>query len=173
MEWIRLWKKDPPCLLAHRETTLHIFPATSLQIHYPSTHFSGALHWFVSQSIFLANINVYRVKGLSSDESVSTCGYSPIAMVFFIIFGSLLILFGLALGIRVYKPLITLAGSCSKKISAACHIPENELELHPEQGPLQWGVVPGVFDENGNPHCSLSSKRVLEQTCPQTSVRCI
>lgn len=127
----------------------------------PLLIFSGALHWFVSQSIFLANINEYGVHGLSSEDSYSTCGYSPIAMIFVIILGSLLILLELALGFRTYKPGIPLAGSCSKKISAACHIPENELELHPEQGPLQWGVVPGVFDKNGNPHCSFSSKSVI------------
>ena len=104
----------------------------------PLLVFSGVLHWFVSQSIFLANIDVYYANGvLSPDASYSTCGYSPIAMVFVIIFGFLMILFGLTLGFRTYKPGIPLAGSCSKKISAACHIPENELELHPEQGPLQ------------------------------------
>ena len=128
----------------------------------PLLIFSGAIHWFVSQSIFIANINVYIDGELSPNDSYSTCGFSPIAMVFVIIFGSLLILFGLALGFRTYKPGIPLAGSCSKKISAACHIPENELELHPEQGPLQWGVVPGVFDKNGNPHCSFSSKPVIK-----------
>ena len=127
--------------------------------------FSGVLHWFVSQSIFLANID-YGPQGSSGlstpGYSYSTCGYSPIAMIFAIIFGSLLIFLGLALGFRKYKPGIPLVGSCSKKISAACHIPENELELHPEQGPLQWGIVPGVFDENGNPHCSFSSNRVIK-----------
>ena len=132
----------------------------------PLLGFSGLLHWFVSQSIFLANIDVYGTRGdygvLSSNDSYSTCGYSPIAMVFVIIFGSLLILFGPALGFKTYKTGIPLAGSCSKKISAACHIPENKLELHPEQGPLQWGVVPGVFDKNGNPHCSFSSNRVTK-----------
>ena len=128
----------------------------------PLLIFSGALHWFVSQSIFLANINGYNVHGLASNGSFSTCGYSPISMVFVIIFGSLLILFGLALGFRTYKPGIPLAGSCSKKISAACHIPENELELHPEQGLLQWGVIPGVFDKNGNPHYSFSSRPVIK-----------
>ena len=132
----------------------------------PLLIFSGFLHWFVSQSIFLANIDIYGINGdydeLSPDYSYSTCGYSPIAMVFVIIFGSLLILFGLVLGFRTYKPGIPLVGSCSKKISAACHIPENELELHPEQGPLQWGIIPGVFDKNGNPHCSFSSNRVIK-----------
>ena len=139
----------------------------SLQLPYryaiPLLILLGTLHWLVSQSIFLANIDVYEADGvLSPDKSYSTCGYSPIAVVFVIIFGSLLFAFGLALGFRTYKPGIPLAGSCSRKISSACHIPETELELHPEQAPLQWGVVPGVFDNNGNPHCSFSSNRVIK-----------
>lgn len=84
------------------------------------------------------------------------------AMIFVIILGSLLVIFGLTLGSSTYEPGIPLAASCSIAISAACHVPEQELELQPEQAPLQWGVVPGVFDDKKNPHCSFSSKPVTQ-----------
>ena len=126
---------------------------------------SGALHWFVSQSIFLANINVYDPDGHRNPKlSFSTCGYSPISMIFVIIFGGLLLLFVLALGARQFKTSMPLVGSCSAAISAACHPPLEELKLHAEQRPLQWGVVSGMGDMNGNAHCSFSMNPV---TAPQ------
>lgn len=124
---------------------------------------SGTLHWFVSQSIFLASVESYDPDGvLDLRFSYSTCGYSPMPIIGVIILGSLLVIFGLVMGSRTYEPGIPLAASCSIAISAACHVPEQELELHPEQAPLQWGVVPGVFDERGNPHCSFSSQPVTQ-----------
>ena len=131
---------------------------------------SGTLHWFVSQSVFLANIESHNPVDVfslfksssSSSSSSSTCGYSPMPIIVVVILGSLLVIFGLVMGSRTYEPGIPLAASCSIAISAACHVPEQELELRPELAPLQWGVVPGVFDEKGNPHCSFSSQPVTQ-----------
>ena len=50
-----------------------------------------------------------------------------------------------------------LAGSCSGVISAACHPPEDEVDVG--EGLVKWGVT-GV--ERGVGHCSLSSGYVSE-----------
>jgi hypothetical protein len=124
---------------------------------------SVALHWFVSQGIFLANVDVYDMYGVRDPSvSYSTCGYPPISMIFVIISGVTLVLVGVGLGMRTLRPGMPLATSCSAAISAACHVPQDELKLHPEQRPLQWGVIPGMIDEKGNAHCSFSSRKVLE-----------
>jgi hypothetical protein len=124
---------------------------------------SGLLHWFVSQSIFLANVDLYDIFGVRDlTASFSTCGYSPISMVFVLLLGVMSVLVGVGLGMIPVKPGIPLAASCSAAISAACHIPENELKLHPELLPLQWGVIPGMMNQNGIAHCSFSSREVLE-----------
>src|SRR5438034_10256262 len=70
----------------------------------PLLVFSVTIHWLASQSIFLARIIV-----LSPDEkpdlrtSISTCGYSPIAIIFAMVTTGLLVASNLALGFRRYR----------------------------------------------------------------------
>lgn len=120
---------------------------------------SGLLHWLVSQSIFLARVSVYNDSGgEDSTESVSTCGYSCIAIIFTIIVGFLVVMLGIANGFRKYKPGMPLAGSCSAAISAACHPPE--ADQYAATGAVMWGVVPYENAKDGVEavgHCSLTS----------------
>jgi hypothetical protein len=116
----------------------------------PLLALSGTLHWLVSQSIFLA-----RIKWNSRDgeedlgNSVSTCGYSCIAIIFVIIAGSVAVLGGIGMGFRRYPAGIPLASGCSAAISAACHPLPNENVDAPFL-PLQWGVV-------SQGHCSFGA----------------
>ena len=127
---------------------------------------SGLIHWLVSQSIFLAKVNVYDANGnILPHASVMTCGYSCIAMLFVIILAVLCIIGGNANGFRRYKPGMPLAGSCSAAISAACHPPEGDENASTR--PLMWGVVDGGVggggdgdDNYGVGHCSFSSLAV-------------
>ena len=83
----------------------------------------GLMHWLVSQIIFPARITILDFTGaVNISSSVVTCGYSPIAIIFTIIFGSVLIIAVLLCGgFRRYRPRMPLGASCSMVISAACH----------------------------------------------------
>lgn len=117
---------------------------------------SGALHWLVSQSIFLAHL-VQR-HDISSPvdpffDTISTCGYSLIAIIFVIIVGSIILLLGILAGSRKYKAGTPLVGSCSAAISAACHPLKNDLNA--SILPLMWGAV--ETEEGSVKHCCFSS----------------
>jgi hypothetical protein len=125
---------------------------------------SGILHWLVSQAIFLISVDFYDSSGNSSStgfaDNLKTCGYSPIAIISVIILGSLMVIAIVAFGFVPYKQGITLAGSCSMALSAACHLDKRIEECGPAAAAekLQWGVV-GV-SEDGVGHCSFSTREV-------------
>ena len=123
---------------------------------------SGTLHWLVSQSIFLARITTLGLDGtLDHTQSVSTCGYSPIAIITVIIVGAIVVLLGLANGFRRYKAGIPLVGSCSAAISAACHPPESDVDAALK--PILWGVVDNEGSEHSDEpvgHCTFTSLSV-------------
>ncbi|KAI9767495.1 MAG: hypothetical protein M1835_007039 [Candelina submexicana] len=123
----------------------------------PLLAFSGVLHWLVSQSIFLANVSTYNSDGsLHEANNISTCGYSPIAMMFVLIVGSLLLIFVLGLGARRLNAGMQLAGSCSAAISAACHQPPDDDGA--ASLPVLWGKLPKEFMKEGQiGHCCFSS----------------
>ena len=120
---------------------------------------SGILHWLVSQSIFLVRIDVYETKPFKNTGlGVSTCGYSPMAIIFVIILGFIVILVGIANGFRKVKDGMPLAGSCSAAISAACHPPKADVNASSKR--LMWGVVAEVDPNDSHDrvgHCSFSS----------------
>jgi len=137
---------------------------------------SGTLHWLVSQSIFLIAIDFYDARGnygsgrLPSDKSsytdgiynsdMKTCGYSPIAMISVLILCSLMLFAIIAFGYVPYKRGMTLAGSCSLAISAACHL-DKEVDADGEAAAtekLRWGVIETT--ESGVGHCGFSAGHV-------------
>ena len=114
---------------------------------------SGTLHWLVSQSIFLARVTVLDHEGAKvQDASISTCGYSPIAIITVIILGSIMVLLGILNGFRRYKAGMPLIGSCSAAISAACHA----MKKDPDAALLRvmWGAVE---TQGAVGHCCFSS----------------
>jgi hypothetical protein len=129
---------------------------------------SGTLHWLVSQAIFLVAIDFYDPFGnirntdtlMYGAASMKTCGFSPIAIITVIIFGSLMILGIVAFGFVPYKQGMPLAGNSSIAISAACHLDER---VDPDGATVaaekvQWGVV--SVGEDGVGHCSFSTQAV-------------
>ena len=128
---------------------------------------SSALHWFVSQSIFIARVNGLDVidSRLVEFPGVSTCGYSPIAMIFVIILGSIVVLLGISNGFRKARVGMPLAGSCSAAISAACHPPKTDVNASLKR--VMWGVVADEsFQYSGESvgHCSFTSFQVEAPT---------
>jgi hypothetical protein len=66
----------------------------------PLLAISGTYHWLVSQSIFLARVNIYDFDGKHDPkDDISTCGYSCAPMFFIVTFGSfILLVFGIGSG---------------------------------------------------------------------------
>ena len=132
---------------------------------------SGTLHWLVSQSIFLARVDYYDNGILDDDDyydtdnlqygtqyqSISTLGYSCIAIITVIALGGIVVLVGILHGFRRYKPGVPLVGSCSAAISAACHRPNEDVDAPFK--PVMWGAV-----ESSNPigHCCFTSFEVTK-----------
>lgn len=134
----------------HRKTLRVSFPQGNqrstywLQLPYrygiPLLVASAILHWLVSQSLFLARIiSLDEDDREVADSSVSSCGYSNIALVFVIGLGSLLVMSALTFGSRRFCTVMPLARSCSAAISAACHPPETDTDAAFKA--VRWGVV--------------------------------
>jgi hypothetical protein len=137
---------------------------------------SGLLHWLVSQSIFLVNIeslvwdsNVRWQDGLDPyvfgdpqeywmpTPNMMSCGFSPIPMIFVMIIAAAMVLCLIVLGAQKHKSNMPVASSNSLAIAAACHLPEVEVRM--EDVPLRelhWGVV-SDNTEDGVDHCCFSS----------------
>lgn len=129
------------------------------RISLPMMVMSGLLHWLVSQSVFLAVVAEYAPDGSQiSAAAVATCGFSPVAMIFVIVAGILVVLAAVAGGCRQYKPGMPLVGSCSAAISAACHGPFEEQRASTKS--LQWGVVSEMVGTEGIGHCCFSTGTV-------------
>ncbi|THW65872.1 hypothetical protein D6D20_01754 [Aureobasidium pullulans] len=119
---------------------------------------SGALHWLVSQSLFLASITTELRDGRTlAEDTVSTCGYSPIAMVLTLSVGCLMLVGIVGVGFWKVSADLPIVGSCSAAISAACHPPPGQDNAH--LLPLQWGVIPRA-DGDEVSHCSFSAEEV-------------
>lgn len=100
---------------------------------------SALLHWLISQSLFFMAVIPIDLSGNAEPRSqVSLLGFSPVAIIFAIILGGVMVGAVLLLGIRRFKSNIPLAGSCSAAISAACHpVWGGEHALRP----VMWGEV--------------------------------
>jgi hypothetical protein len=191
------------CMLAGREWALYSIKRAPLRVTIPrpgqrSTHFlqlpytwgapllisSILLHWFISQSIFLIRIAVYKngvpisastefttlkyetYDSYSQSGHVFTgVGYSDVGLITSICWGTGLVIISLLVaGIYTYPKGIPIGGTNSAVISAACHL-RNETDGE-EQGeeevtekPLMWGVtIPGEMDKPG--HCCFTDKDV-------------
>lgn len=125
---------------------------------------SAVLHWLVSQSLFLARVTVLDRQGAEDPkQSISTCGYSNIAIIFVIILGSLLVFIVLVHGFRRFHSRMPLGSSCSAAISAACH--PSEMDTDAALKPVRWGEVKSYENDGqkeGIRHCSFTSFEVIE-----------
>lgn len=137
----------------------------------PLTCLSGLFHWSASQSLFLVSINVFsgypRTLHKNSNQNISTCGYSPLAIMLTTLIGSIIVLGGVGLSYHHYPAGMPLAGTCSASISAACHRPEGDVNA--AFLPVQWGAVKvdqedddELHDEDAIGHCSFTSFEVTQ-----------
>ena len=123
------------------------------------------MHWLISQSIFLARIDVYDPRGQIKEGalddpgsgSVSTCGYSVPAIILAMILGILMLLALVMTGHRKLDNGIPLVGSCSLAISAACHRPPGDQDAAFK--PVKWGAVRHGTNQ-GPGHCCITTCNV-------------
>lgn len=146
----------------------------------PLTLIFVALHWLVSQSIFLARVDTFDVHQWNMDNNgtwdnveqldeylSSALGYSAPAILTTIAVGSAIVVACLLVGIVMRYPDqgMPLGGTNSAIISAACHVDAGEegksVEMREEivNRPLKWGVT-----QEGSPgkvgHCAFSDGEV-------------
>lgn len=120
--------------------------------------FSVLLHYYTSESLFLATVNAYTTTGeLDSSTSILQVGYSAIAIFITIILGTTLLLILIAIGMISSNTAIPMVGTCSSAISAACHCWPSEQEGL-ELKPIMWGEV--SVDSAGIRHCAFSAGEV-------------
>ena len=158
---------------AHQRKALRVTSPTGKQrstyrLHIPYAYgvpllvVFGILHWLVSQSLFLARVDVYDTDGsVDVSESTSTCGYSLVAIFFVLIVLIIITWFVVMTGFRTFKAGMPLMGSCSGAISAACHPPEDDRDA--SELPFKWGVVGHkTLDRTGEEvgHCTFTSFKV-------------
>ncbi|KAL4914499.1 hypothetical protein BDW62DRAFT_213385 [Aspergillus aurantiobrunneus] len=129
---------------------------------------SATLHWLISQSPFLVGIEAYDQMWVRApDNDLITCGYTPVAVVSAMSVGGFMFLCLVGLAFRKFASGMSVAGSCSLAIAAACHpnydpnLNEEDQGLDTPEGmeflPLKWGAVPVQGDLG---HCSFSSAEV-------------
>jgi hypothetical protein len=133
---------------------------------------SMTLQWLISESLFTVGIEAWDMNMVRDPESdLTTCGYSPVAILSSICIGGFMFICLVALSFRPLESGMPVAGNCSLAIAAACH-PEVDPNRDAENEggdiswngdedmgffPVQWGAVP-VDGPIG--HCSFTSGRV-------------
>lgn len=144
------------------------YPQLPFRFSIPLIMASLLLHWLVSQSIFVVNVSMLDRTGVPIDGShLVTCGYSPVAIIFTIALGVLLIsiLLGFGFGAR-FRTGMPIAGSCSLALAAACDSCDEDSAADADDGgemltltstgiqspmsqrPLKWGEIPGYYRDN-------------------------
>ena len=131
-----------------------------LQIPYayaiPLMALSALLHWLTSQSIFLARVDIWDPFGREISKTISSVGYSCIAIIFALALGVIALLTAVGMGCKPFAAEITTVGSCSAAISAACHAWGADSEGIIEKK-VRWGdveIVPNLRVR----HLTFSSK---------------
>ncbi|KAI0454823.1 hypothetical protein F5B21DRAFT_504067 [Xylaria acuta] len=120
----------------------------------PLNVFSSLLHWLISQSFFISRITALKPTGVEDYENTfSTLGYSPLAIIITGITVFVNIVMIILLGCRKYDGTMRMVSTNSMAISASCHGLNEDREFG-YQLPLQWGVVE---IKGGIGHCAFTT----------------
>lgn len=119
---------------------------------------SSVLHWLISQALFIARTEVLDTNGMTEDSSYMEIGYSPLAILLALLFGTGMVIGMVINGMRKL-PGGVLVGNNSLAIAAACQRPE--WEKGAELGRVRWGAL--CHEDKGVPgHCSFSGVEEVE-----------
>ena len=116
---------------------------------------SGLHHWLLSQSFFLARVEISGPFGREAQKLISGVGYSCIAIIFLLTLGILSLVAAAGMGYKRFAAEITTVGSCSAAISAACHASGADSEEIIGKK-VRWGDV-GIVSDLGVRHLTFSS----------------
>jgi hypothetical protein len=125
----------------------------------PTMIASSALHWLISQAIFVVNTNGFDAEGQPhSADSTSRVGFSSLGIILAFVLGVVMVTVLIGIGFRELPSgpeSMPLASTCSALISSACHTaPEDKNVTY---GHILWGVV--SEDANSRTgHCSFTTK---------------
>ena len=122
---------------------------------------SGLLHWLTSQSIFLARVEIFEPFGREISLTISTVGYSCIAIISVLTLGILALIIASGIGYKRFAAEITTVGNCSAAISAACHVwgADSEGIIGKK---VRWGDV-GIVPNLGVRHLTFASEEAVEK----------
>lgn len=105
---------------------------------------SGLLHWFMSQTLYLANISVVnRDDTIPNTDEITTVAYAPIGMIGLLVLSGVMVIVLVSNSLRYFGGQMPIVGSNSAAISAACHVQMSERrrrELVLRK--IAWGEVP-------------------------------
>ncbi|PUU75536.1 hypothetical protein B9Z19DRAFT_994073 [Tuber borchii] len=136
-----------------------------LQIPYtysiPLMILSCLFHWLLSQSFFLARVEISDPFGKEAPEPIIAVEYSCIAIIFLLTLSILALVTVAGMGYKQFAAEITTVGSCSAAISAACHASEADSEEIIGKK-VRWGDV-GIVSDLGVRHLTFSSKEGVKK----------
>lgn len=117
---------------------------------------SSVLHWLISQSLFVARTEILDTYGETEPISYMEVGYSPLAILIALLFGTGMVVAMVCNGARKLKGGI-LVGNNSLAISAACH--RSIGDVGAKLGRVKWGAL---HHANGRTpgHCCFTSEEV-------------
>lgn len=132
-------------------------------------------HWIVSRSLFMFQLTVYGDNGtkivdqtdwermfsaqsFQRHESLLTVGYSPLGIVYALVFGACLVFALIGLSFRKLNNGTPIAASNSLAISAAASTASNEPDA--SQLPLKYGALPSNWSRRQVQRIGFSSKEV-------------
>ncbi|PSN64735.1 hypothetical protein BS50DRAFT_557431 [Corynespora cassiicola Philippines] len=142
----------------------------------PMVGVGAVLHWLASQSIFVVTVewwtnldpDVAEETGKEVGEwgrddwhDFATCGYSPLALLIFVVVAAVFFGVVVAMGRRGLGKGMPVVGSCSLGIAAACHADRGGEGGLAGEARLKWGAVEWV-GEGGDlvRRCGFSSGEV-------------
>ncbi|KAF2735373.1 hypothetical protein EJ04DRAFT_435103, partial [Polyplosphaeria fusca] len=96
------------------------------------------MHWFASQAIFFARVDILSHWLLVTEFSISQVGYSVLGMIGFFSVSLLALIIGVVISCQNLDNKMPLAATCSGALSAACH-PQDPSLKHQDKK-VHWGV---------------------------------
>lgn len=123
---------------------------------------SVSLSWLVSQTLCMLRFHTYDDIRINEVPDVDhQMGFSGIALIGFLIFGTIIFGLSVAIGFCKCSPGLPIGPSNSLIIAAACHPPERDR--YAARKMVKWGAIPNGNNEddaNSTHHCTITSRRV-------------
>lgn len=164
-------------MLQHKEWSTYAVKPRALRVSRPegqqrSTYFlnlpykyglpllvtSATLHWMISASIFLVQVNYFYEDAEQPSLRLYTLGYSPLAILVAVLVGVVMLLAIAALACTRSPSAMPVASSNSFAIAASCHPPPGDGDAATRM--VQWGEPKESLLRNVG-HCSFSSQATV------------